>query len=102
MSEQAILGADGLIAGAKPGSVIADTSTVAPARSRAIGKRLADRGIDFLDAPCTGSKPGSENGTLTFMVGGDRSVFERVRPWFEPMGKQLYYCGGPGMGLRPS
>jgi 3-hydroxyisobutyrate dehydrogenase/2-hydroxy-3-oxopropionate reductase len=100
MSEQAILGADGLIAGSKPGSVIADTSTVSPARSRAIGKQLADRGIDFLDAPCTGSKPGAESGTLTFMVGGDRSVFERVRPWFEPMGKQLYYCGGPGLGLQ--
>jgi 3-hydroxyisobutyrate dehydrogenase/2-hydroxy-3-oxopropionate reductase len=100
MSEQAILGADGLIAGARPGSVIADTSTVSPARSRAIGKRLAERRIDFLDAPCTGSKPGSENGTLTFMVGGDESVFARARPWFEPMGKQLYYCGGPGMGLH--
>ena len=91
-------GRDGLIAAAKPGTVIADTSTVSPARSRAIGSRLAGRGIDFLDAPCTGSKPGAENGTLTFMVGGDRSVFERVRPWFEPMGKQLYYCGGPGTG----
>lgn len=100
MSEQAILGANGLIATAKPGTVIADTSTVSPARSRAIGSRLAGQGIDFLDAPCTGSKPGAENGTLTFMVGGDRSVFERVRPWFEPMGKQLYYCGGPGLGLH--
>ncbi len=100
MSEQAILGADGLIATAKPGTVIVDTSTVSPARSRAIGRRLASRGIDFLDAPCTGSKPGADNGTLTFMVGGDRSVFERVRPWFEPMGKQLYYCGGAGLGLH--
>lgn len=100
MSEKAILGPDGVASGAKAGTVIADTSTVSPARSRAIGKELAARGMHFLDAPCTGSKPGAEGGTLTFMVGGDKAVFERVRPWFEPMGKQLYYCGGPGLGLH--
>ncbi len=100
MSEEVILGKDGVAEGAKPGTVVVDASTVSPARSRLIGKRLAERGIHFLDAPCTGSKPGAENGTLTFMVGGDREVFERVKPYFEPMGKQLYYCGGPGMGLH--
>lgn len=100
MSEQVILGADGIIEGAKPGTVVADASTVSPSRSRAVGTKLADKGIHFLDAPCTGSKPGAEGGTLTFMVGGDQEVFERVRPYFEPMGKQLYYCGGPGLGLQ--
>jgi 3-hydroxyisobutyrate dehydrogenase-like beta-hydroxyacid dehydrogenase len=100
MSERVILGPDGLIHGARPGSVIADASTVAPEGSRAIGKALKDKEIHFLDAPCTGSKPGAEKGTLTFMVGGDRTVFERVRPFFEAMGKQLYYCGGPGLGLH--
>jgi 3-hydroxyisobutyrate dehydrogenase/2-hydroxy-3-oxopropionate reductase len=65
-----------------------------------IGEELAGQGIHYLDAPCTGSKPGAEQGALTFMVGGDRGVFERVRAYFEPMGKQLYYCGGPGMGLH--
>ncbi len=99
MSEEVILGKDGLAAGARAGAVIVDTSTVSPARSRAIGEELGKRGIHFLGAPCTGSKPGAENGTLTFMVGGDRQVFDRVRPYFEPMGKQLYYCGGPGQGL---
>jgi 3-hydroxyisobutyrate dehydrogenase/2-hydroxy-3-oxopropionate reductase len=100
MSERVILDEDGVAAGAKPGTVIVDTSTVSPSRSRAISRQLAERGLHFLDAPCTGSKPGAENGTLTFMVGGDQAVFERVRPWFEPMGKQLYYCGGPGLGLH--
>ncbi len=100
MSRNAILGPDGLIEGAAAGTVIADASTVSPSESREIGRQLAERGVHFLDAPCTGSKPGAEGGTLTFMVGGDRQVFERVRPWFEPMGKQLYYCGGPGLGLH--
>jgi 3-hydroxyisobutyrate dehydrogenase/2-hydroxy-3-oxopropionate reductase len=100
MSERVILGEDGLAAGARPGLVIADTSTVAPARSRSIGARLAPAGVKFLDAPCTGSKPGAENAALTFMVGGDRATFERIRPFFEPMGKQLYYCGRAGLGLQ--
>jgi len=99
MSEEVLLGKDGLAAGARPGMVIADASTVSPSRSRAIGAELAKRGFHFLDAPCTGSKPGAEKGTLTFMVGGDKDVFDRVRPYFEPMGQQLYYCGGPGQGL---
>jgi 3-hydroxyisobutyrate dehydrogenase/2-hydroxy-3-oxopropionate reductase len=100
MSEQAILGPRGVSKGAKPGSVVVDASTVAPSTSRRIGQELSKIGIDFLDAPCTGSRPGAEGGTLTFMVGGDHEVFERVKPFLEPMGKQLYYCGGPGMGLH--
>lgn len=100
MSEQVIVGPDGVAEGAQAGTIVVDASTVSPSRSRLIGKKLAERGVHFLDAPCTGSKPGAENGTLTFMIGGDREVFERAKPYFEPMGKQLYYCGGPGMGLH--
>lgn len=100
MSRQVILGADGIVEGARPGSVVADASTISPVESRKIGDALKARGVDFLDAPCTGSTPGAEGGTLTFMIGGDLPVFERVRPYFEPMGKRLYYCGGPGLGLQ--
>jgi 3-hydroxyisobutyrate dehydrogenase-like beta-hydroxyacid dehydrogenase len=100
MSRQAILGPGGLAEGAAKGAVIVDCSTVSPSESRAIGTELAKKGIDFLDAPCTGSKSGAEGGTLTFMVGGDRAVFERTRPYFEPMGKSLYYCGASGLGLQ--
>lgn len=100
MSEQVILGKDGIAEGAKVGTVIVDTSTVSPASSIAIGEQLKAKGIEFLGAPCTGSKPGAEGGTLTFMIGGPKEVFERARPYFEPMGKNLYYCGGPGMGLH--
>jgi 3-hydroxyisobutyrate dehydrogenase/2-hydroxy-3-oxopropionate reductase len=100
MSERVILGPAGVIEGAKPGTVVVDASTISPSKSRAIGARLAEKGIHFLDAPCTGSKPGAEGGTLTFMIGGDAQIYEKVKPYFEPMGKQLYYCGGPGLGLH--
>ncbi len=100
MSESVLLGRDGVIEGAKPDTVVADASTISPEVSREIGRRLAETGIRFLDAPCTGSKAGAEGGTLTFMIGGDKAVFERIRPWLEAMGKQFYYCGGPGLGLE--
>ena len=100
MSRQVILGEKGLAKGAKKGFVIADCSTVSPSESVRIGEELAPLGIDFLDAPCTGSKGGAEGGTLTFMVGGKREVFEHLKPFFEAMGKSLYYCGKSGMGLR--
>ena len=100
MSEAVILGPGGIREGAKPGLVVADTSTVSPSSSRRIHEELASAGIDFLGAPMTGSTPGATRGTLLFMIGGDEKVFERVRPYFEPMGKKLYFCGGPGMGLH--
>lgn len=100
MSEKVLLGDTGVVAGAKQGTVVADASTIGPSESRAIGEQLSESGIQFLDAPCTGSTPGATKGTLTFMIGGDKAVFDRVRPYFEPMGKNVYYCGGPGMGLQ--
>lgn len=100
MSEQVILGPEGLIHGLRPGAVVADISTISASASQRMGERIREAGAYLLDAPCTGSKLGAESGKLTFMIGGDREVFERVRPYFEPMGTQLFYCGGPGMGLR--
>lgn len=100
MSREVILGANGIIESARAGTVVADASTIAPTVSREIGQALAAKGVDFLDAPCTGSKSGAETGTLTFMIGGKQEVFERVRPYLEAMGKRFYYCGGPGMGLH--
>ncbi|HSQ04240.1 MAG TPA: NAD(P)-dependent oxidoreductase, partial [Burkholderiales bacterium] len=81
MSQQAVLGAGGIIEGAKRDSVVVDASTVSPSASRAMGEKLREKGVHFLDAPCTGSKPGAEGGTLTFMIGGDKAVFEHVRPF---------------------
>lgn len=100
MSEELVLGENGLLSGAKPGTVIVDASTVSPSLARKLSAACAAKGVHFLDAPCTGSKPGAESGNLTFMIGGDKEVFEKVKPYFEAMGKKLYYCGGPGAGLH--
>ena len=100
MSREVILGEVGLSAGAAVGTLIVDCSTISPLASKEIAATLKQRGIRFLDAPCTGSKAGAETGTLLFMIGGERAVFEEARPFFEAMGKLLYYCGGQGMGLH--
>lgn len=100
MSRSVILGEEGIIVTAKPGTVVADISTISAAMSDQIREELAAQEMHYLDAPCTGSKLGAESGKLTFMVGGDHAVFERIRGYFEPMGQQLFYCGGPGSGIR--
>jgi 3-hydroxyisobutyrate dehydrogenase/2-hydroxy-3-oxopropionate reductase len=100
MARSVALGPDGLLEGVRPGSVTADCSTISPDESVQIGAAFTARGVDFLDSPCTGSKTGAENGTLTFMVGGDQGAFQRAKPYFEAMGKCLYYCGPAGQGLR--
>jgi 3-hydroxyisobutyrate dehydrogenase/2-hydroxy-3-oxopropionate reductase len=100
MSHEVLLGKHGVIGGGQAGNIVADCSTISPDASREIAGEFAHKGVHFLDAPCTGSTPGATNGTLTFMIGGDQVVFDRAKPWFEPMGKLFYYCGGPGMGLQ--
>ena len=100
MSEDVLLGPEGVIQGANPGTVVADASTISPSASRMIGQKLAGKGIQYLDAPCTGSTPGATAGTLTFMIGGARDVYEKTKPFLENMGKQFYYCGESGAGLE--
>jgi len=100
MSREVILGEEGLIQGAAEGSLIVDCSTISPFASKQIGAALATKKILFLDAPCTGSKAGAEEGTLTFMIGGDAAALEQARPLLEVMGKSLYHCGKQGMGLH--
>jgi 3-hydroxyisobutyrate dehydrogenase-like beta-hydroxyacid dehydrogenase len=100
MARSITSGPHGLLEGIRPGSVTADCSTISPAESREINALFTAKGADFLDAPCTGSKPGAENAALTFMVGGNEAAFERTRPYFEIMGKRLYYCGAAGQGLQ--
>jgi 3-hydroxyisobutyrate dehydrogenase/2-hydroxy-3-oxopropionate reductase len=100
MSREVAVGKGGLIEGVRPGTVVADCSTISPAVSQEIGQAFDPKGAHFLDAPCTGSKPGAEKATLTFMIGGDKAAFEKAKPHFEIMGKLFYYCGGPGRGLQ--
>jgi 3-hydroxyisobutyrate dehydrogenase-like beta-hydroxyacid dehydrogenase len=100
MSEEIFTGPNGVIEGAKAGTIAVDASTISPTTSRAIGEKLSAKGVQFLDAPCTGSTPGATNGTLTFMIGGDQGVFEKTKPYLEAMGKKFYYCGAAGSGLQ--
>src|SRR5258708_39915072 len=79
---------------------VADGARIGISGSRHIAGELKTKGVDFLDAPVTGSTPGAEGGTLTFMIGGDTAVFEKIPPLLDPMGKKIYYCGAPGMGLQ--
>ena len=100
MAQQITLGPGGLIEGVRKGAVIADCGTIAPTTSVAIGQAFAAKGAHFLDAPCTGSRPGAERAALTFMIGGDKAVFESIKPYLEIMGKLFYYCGAAGQGLK--
>ncbi len=100
MSEAVLTGENGVLSGATPGTIVADCSTIGPSTARRIAAKFEAKDCRYLDSPCTGSTPGAQSGTLTFMIGGDEQVFESVRTYFECMGTNLYYCGGQGMGLH--
>ena len=71
-----------------------------PAAAARSAQNWRKKSIHYMDVPCTGSTPGANAGTLTFMVGGDQAILDKIRPWMEPMGKRIFYCGGPGLGLQ--
>ena len=96
--EAVCFGELGLAAGAAPGLVVVDMSTIAPDAARRIGRRLAERGIEFLDAPVSGGEAGAINAALTIMVGGKPEVFEKVRPLLEKLGKSATLIGDSGAG----
>lgn len=100
MAREITLGKDGLFDGIRANAVISDCSTIAPDDSVEIGKEFEAKGAHFLDAPVTGSTGGADSATLTFMIGGDEEVYLRAKPYMEIMGKNFYYCGPAGMGLR--
>jgi 3-hydroxyisobutyrate dehydrogenase-like beta-hydroxyacid dehydrogenase len=96
--EEVLLGPDGAVEGLGEGGLAIDMSTIAPSASRSIGGRLEERGVAFLDAPVTGSRPKAEDGTLTIMAGGPEDAFERARPLFEAMGELILHMGPQGHG----
>ncbi len=100
MSEEVLTGKNGVIEGIRSGAVVADCSTIGPSTARRIAKKFETKQAHYLDSPCTGSTPGAQGGTLTFMIGGQEEVFESVREYFLCMGANLYYCGKQGMGLH--
>ncbi|MBI3777655.1 MAG: 2-hydroxy-3-oxopropionate reductase [Gammaproteobacteria bacterium] len=96
--EQVLLGETGVIHGARPGSVVVDMSTISPAATRAFADRLAQHGVEMLDAPVSGGETGAVNATLSIMVGGKESIFQRVKPLFEAMGRNIVRVGEHGAG----
>jgi 2-hydroxy-3-oxopropionate reductase len=96
--EAVLLGPDGVSAGARPGLVVVDMSTISPVATRRMAERLAEVGVTMLDAPVSGGTVGAEAGTLSIMVGGDEATFERCRSVFEAMGKRITYMGPSGAG----
>jgi 2-hydroxy-3-oxopropionate reductase len=96
--ETLCLGENGLAAGAQPGLIVVDMSTINPNAARSIGEKLAALGIEFVDAPVSGGEVGAINATLTIMVGGSPAAFEKVKPLLEKMGKSVTLIGGSGAG----
>ena len=96
--EQVHLGARGTIRGASTGAVVVDCSTIDPEAARAIGRRLAESGAAFLDAPVSGGQKGATEGTLTFFVGGESAALEIARPVLSAMGKRITHLGASGAG----
>lgn len=96
--KEVILGQDGVIKGIRKGSVVVDMSTIGPSAAREIAEALGKKGISFLDAPVTGSTERAQAGTLTILVGGERAIFNKVKPVFEAMGKAVFYIGPQGDG----
>ncbi len=95
---EAVEGKDGVAAGAQKGLIVLDTSTSPPWESRAMGERLAKKGIEWMDVPISGSSAQARMGNMVFMAGGKRSVFERIKPVLDRIGKKSVYAGRMGDG----
>jgi 3-hydroxyisobutyrate dehydrogenase len=96
--EEVLLGSNGVIHGAKPGTLVIDMSTISPIKTRAMAAKFKEKGIRMLDAPVSGGDIGARNGTLSIMVGGDVDAFEDAVPVFKAMGKTITHIGGNGDG----
>ncbi|HJZ62240.1 MAG TPA: NAD(P)-dependent oxidoreductase [Miltoncostaeaceae bacterium] len=96
--EHVVLGPTGAIHGMAPGAVLADCSTIAPATSRELAARLAERGLGAVDAPVSGGSEGARRGTLTTFVGGEDEHVARARPALEAFCRSITHLGPPGAG----
>ncbi len=93
-------GPEGVFASARAGQLFIDFSTVSPDDTRALAAECAPRGIDFVEAPMTGSKAGAEKGTLVLMVGGEDGALARARPLFDAVAEKVIACGPVGAGSQ--
>jgi 3-hydroxyisobutyrate dehydrogenase-like beta-hydroxyacid dehydrogenase len=96
--ENVLFGEHGAHESLTEGMVIADSSTISPSATRQFAERVRAKGVQYVDAPMTGSKAGAANGTLIFMVGGEESAIEKLKPLFAVMGKKVFQMGETGKG----
>src|SRR5579863_4654698 len=96
--EGVLFGAQGVEQSLADGMTIVDSSTISPSATRQFAERVRSKGVQYVDAPMTGSKVGAENGTLIFIVGGDEAAIERLKPLFAAMGKSFFRMGETGKG----
>ena len=96
--EQVAVGLEGVLEGIKPGSIFVELSTSRPTLIREIEPRFREKGAHVLDAPVSGGKTGAASGNLAVMVGGDREIFDRIKPLLDSFGDKVFYAGSIGAG----
>ncbi|MDY0965025.1 2-hydroxy-3-oxopropionate reductase [Massilia sp. CFBP9026] len=96
--EEVLFGAEGVALGLTPGKIVIDMSSISPMATKEFAKKINKRQCDYLDAPVSGGEVGARAATLTIMVGGGQEAFDRARPLFELMGKNITLVGGNGDG----
>jgi len=96
--EEVILGKEGVLEGAKAGSIVIDMSSISPLVSQKIAAEAAEKGVKMLDAPVSGGEAGAVKGTLAIMVGGEQEAFDRCQDIFKAMGKSVVRVGSVGAG----
>lgn len=96
--QSVVLGSEGALAGARPGTLLIEMSTISPDTARAEAAEAAAQGVAMIDAPVAGSTPQAEEGSLIVFAGGEEAVFERCRPVLAAMSKAAHYMGPSGAG----
>jgi 2-hydroxy-3-oxopropionate reductase len=96
--EKVLFGPEGVAEGVQRGSVVVDMSSISPIATKEFAKRLYGLGVEMLDAPVSGGQVGAENATLSIMVGGKPEIFEKIKVFFEIMGKNIVHIGDHGDG----
>jgi len=96
--ESVLFGADGVEGSLAEGMTIVDSSTIAPSATRQFAERVGRRGVQYVDAPMTGSKIAAEAGTLIFIVGGEERAIEKLKPLFAATGKKIFRMGEVSKG----
>ena len=96
--EDALFAPEGVAAGLRPGKVVVDMSSISPLATKEFARRIVALGCEYLDAPVSGGEVGARNATLSIMVGGTEAAFQRVKPVFDLMGRNITLVGGHGDG----